>query len=118
MREEDDALFSGRGKLPADLARLERTLGRLPLPPEPDWDAGPRPERRPPVLVFAAAAAVLLVALAGVLFARDSWRVEPLEGSPSLGGVAFAGRVALGGRIVTDAESRARLEVAGLGQVE
>ena len=118
MREDDDALFSGRGKLPADLARLERTLGRLPLPPEPDWNARRRHERRPPVLVFAAAAAVLLVALAGVLFARDAWRVEPLAGSPSLRGVAFAGRVALGGRIVTDSRSRARLEVAGLGQVE
>ena len=55
MREEDDALFSGRGQLPADLARLERTLGRLPLPPEPDWNARPRGERRPPVLMFAAA---------------------------------------------------------------
>jgi hypothetical protein len=118
MREEDDALFSGRGQLPADLSRLERTLGRLPLPPEPDWNARPRGERRPPVLMFAAAAALLLVALAGALFARDAWRVEPLAGSPSLHGFAFAGRVALGGRIVTDAESRARLEVAGLGQVE
>ena len=56
MREDPDALFSGRGKLPADLARLERTLGRLPLPPEPDWNARRRHERRPPVLAFAAAA--------------------------------------------------------------
>ena len=118
MREEDDALFSGRGPLPKDLERLERALGRLPLPPEPDWNSRRRGERRAPVLVFAAAAAVLLVALAGVLFARDAWRVEPLAGSPSLRGFAFAGRVALGGRIVTDTRSRARLEVAGLGRVE
>ena len=109
MREEDDPVF---------IARLERSLGRLPLPPEPDWDARPRRGHRPPVLVYAAAAAVLLVVLAGVLFARDAWRVEPLAGSPSLLGVAFAGRVALGGRIETDARSRAQLEVAGLGRVE
>jgi hypothetical protein len=70
MREdEDDTLFSGRGQLPEDLARLERSLSRLPVPPEPDWDAAPRGERRSPVprrperrwapvLAWAAAAAV------------------------------------------------------------
>jgi ferric-dicitrate binding protein FerR (iron transport regulator) len=130
MREdEDDTLFSGRGQLPEDLARLERSLSRLPVPPEPDWDAAPRGERRSPVprrperrwapvLAWAAAAAVLLVSLAGVLFARDAWRVDTLAGSPTLRGVAFGGRVGLGGRVVTDEHSRARLEVKGLGRVE
>jgi hypothetical protein len=114
----DDDLFSGRGPLPEDLARLERALARLPLPPEPDWDTSPRGVRRTPVLALAAVAAVLLLALAGVLLARDAWRVETLAGQPSLGGLAFAGRVALGGRVVTDDHSRARLEVKGLGRVE
>jgi hypothetical protein len=118
MRDPDDALFGGRGPLPDDLARLERALSNLPLPPEPDWNAPPRRERHAPVLAYAAAAAVLLVVTAGALLARDSWRVETLAGSPSLGGVAFAGRVAMGGRVVTDPRSRARLEVKGLGQVE
>jgi len=118
MREEDEPLFSRRGALPDDLARLERALSTLPLPPEPDWDAPPRRERRSPALAWAAAAAVLLVAFAGLRLAGDAWRVEPLAGSPSLGGVAFAGRVALGGRVSTDAHSRARLEVKGLGVVE
>jgi len=118
MREEDEPLFGGRGPLPDDLARLERTLSALPLPPEPDWDAAPRRDRRAPALAWAAAAAVLLAAFAGVRLAGDAWRVEPLAGSPSLGGVAFAGRVALGGRVSTDAHSRARLDVKGLGVVE
>ena len=116
--DEDDALFRGRGPLPDDLARLERALSTLPHPPEPDWDARPRSERRLPALAWAAAAVLLLVASAGLLFGRDAWRVETLAGSPSLRGVAFAGHVALGGRVVTDARSRARLEVKGLGVVE
>ena len=118
MRDEDDALFSGRGPLPDDLARLERALSTLPLPPEPDWDARPRRERRVPALAWAAAAALLVIAPAGLLFGRDTWRVETLAGSPSLGGVAFAGHVAMGGRVITDAHSRARLEVKGLGVIE
>jgi hypothetical protein len=116
MPDEDDALFGGRGPLPEDLSRLERALSKLPFPPEPDWDAAPKRERRRPVLAWAAA--ILLTATAGVLLGRDTWRVETLAGSPSLRGVAFAGRIAMGGRVVTDAHSRARLEVKGLGIVE
>src|SRR5262245_9873284 len=118
MRDDDDTLFSGRGKLPEDLARLERALSSLPLPPEPDWNAAPTRERRAPVLVYAAAAALLLVALAGTLLASDAWRVETVAGAPRLRGLHFLGRVALGGRIVTDESARARLEVKGLGRVE
>jgi len=117
MREDDDPLFSGRGPLPEDLARLERGLSKLPLPPEPDWDAKPGRGPRVSVLSWAAAAA-LLVFTAGLLFGRDTWRVETLAGSPSIGGVAFAGRIAMGGRVTTDPRSRARLEVKGLGVVE
>jgi hypothetical protein len=116
--EKDEALFTGRGPLSDDLARLERALSALPLPPEPDWSAGRSRSPRPPILLWAAAATVLLVAAAGLLFGRDAWRVETLAGSPSLGGVAFAGRIATGGRVVTDSHSRARLEVKGLGLVE
>ena len=73
MRDEDEALFSGRGSLPEDLARLERALSQLPLPPEPDWSARPRAERRPPVFAWAAAAAVLVIASAALLLlGRDA----------------------------------------------
>ena len=118
MRDEDDTLFTGRGPLPDDLARIERAFSTLPLPPEPDWDALPQRSTRPPLLAWAAAAAVLLIASAGLLFGRDAWRVETLAGSPSLGGAAFAGRIAMGGRIETGPDARARLDVKGLGMVE
>src|SRR5215471_15704762 len=109
MREDDDTLFSGRGPLPEDLARLERALSNLPLPPEPDWDARPRRERWPR-FVYAAVAATLLM--------RDAWRVETIDGSLSLGGIAFGGRIGMGGRVTTEWRSRARIEVKGLGRVE
>jgi len=116
MRDEDDTLFSGRGALPEDLARLERALAKLPLPPEPDWNARPRPERRPPVFAWAAAAALVIASAALLLLGRDAWRVETLAGKPSLGGVAFAGRIALGGVVTTDTRSRARLDVTEIGR--
>jgi hypothetical protein len=118
MREPDDPLFTGRGPLPEDLARLEHTLAKLPIPPEPDWDAEPASERRRPIWAYAVAAAAVFVAVAGAQLASDAWRVETLAGAPSLGGIAFGGRVALGGRIATDEHSRARLEVPGLGRVD
>jgi len=108
-REED--------ALPEELAKLERALSRLPLPPEPDWDAVRR-RARPPVLVYAAAAAFLMVALGILALARDAWRVEALAGSPSLRGPSFGRRVAVLGGVATDAHSRARIEVRGLGDVE
>jgi hypothetical protein len=116
--DENDALFTRRGPLPDDLARLERALSALPLPPEPDWDSRPSSERRPPVLAWAAAAAALSIATAAMLLGRDAWRVETIAGSPALEGASFAGRIAMGGGVVTDARSRARLEVKGLGIVE
>jgi hypothetical protein len=66
----------------------------------------------------AAAAAVLLAVFGGAWLVRDAWRVEPLAGSPTLRGVSFGGRLGLGGMLTTDDSSRARLLVAGLGEVE
>jgi hypothetical protein len=126
---EGDALWTARGALPDDLARLESDLARLPLPEEPDWSAVPRaPARtrrapwwsiaRAPRLAWAAAAGLAVVALAGQWLVRDAWKVEVLEGRATLGGPAFAGRVALGGSCATDEGSRVRLEVKGMGRVE
>src|SRR5258706_478135 len=121
MRDEDDNIFSGQGPLPDDLAQLRQRLSQLPLPPEPDR-GGPRrrlwklpvppepdwgvPRRResnaPRRWLLAAAAAVLVAALGGGLLARDAWRVETLHGAPTLRGLAFAGRLGLGGTLATD----------------
>jgi hypothetical protein len=116
---DDDRLW--QGALPPDLERVRAAASRLPLPPEPDWDA-PRVRRassraaaRPRVWLALAAAFVALIGVASI--ARDAWRVDAIAGRPALSGIAFAGRMGLGGTLTTDATSRARLEVPGLGDV-
>ena len=128
MREDDDvkreeeALWTARGALPPDLAKLEAELANLPLPPEPDWSrVAPEPVRlpyRPMPLVWAAAAAILVVALGGEWLVGDAWRVEAIEGRVRQRGPALAGRLPAGGECEADAGSRVRVQVAGLGQVE
>jgi len=122
VKREEDALWTARGALPPDLARLEAELGNLPLPPEPDWSNVVRePVRlpyRPMPLVWAAAAAILVVALGGEWLVRDAWRVEAIEGRVRQRGPALAGRLPAGGECEADAGSRVRVQVAGLGQVE
>jgi hypothetical protein len=120
MRDEDekDALYSGEGPLPDDLARLRQQLSQLPLPPEPDWDAPRRRAAHAPRGWLLAAAAALLALLGGGWLVRDAWQVETLTGAPTLRGLAFGGRLGLGGTLATDGSSRARLRVAGLGEVE
>ena len=120
MREdEDDALWSGRAGLPPDLAALEHALGQLPTPPEPAW----RPPARRPARVrwtaFALAAAFALVAgLAWWRSGTDAWNVETLAGRPRLVALPFARGLGVGSTLVTDAASRARVEVGGIGTVE
>lgn len=118
----DDALWTARGPLPEDLARLQADLASLPLPPEPDWSRVTRqPVRvtlRPMPLVWAAAAAFLVVAIGGEWLVRDAWHLEAIEGRVTQRGPSLAGRLPAGGTCVTDASSRVRVQVAGLGQVD
>lgn len=122
VKREEDALWTARGALPPDLAKLEAELANLPLPPEPDWSRVARePVRlpyRPMRLVWAAAAAMLVVALGGEWLVRDAWRVEAIEGQVRQRGPALAGRLPAGGECEADARSRVRVQIAGLGQVE
>jgi hypothetical protein len=119
----DDDVLDGAASLPDDLARFEARLRALPLPAEPDWDTkaleplrshrwewGPRAQGL-------AIAALALVGLGLGWVWAGGWRVEILSGRAAYGGVAFAGRVAPGGTLTTDATSRARLLVPGLGDV-
>src|SRR5260221_13989069 len=83
MHEEDDALWSGRGSLPDDLARLQQQLSRLPLPPEPDWGAPRRRESPAGSWLLAAAAVLLLAALVGCGgLMRSAWRGGGGSGPP------------------------------------
>ena len=122
QKRQEDALWTARGALPPDLAKLEAELANLPLPPEPDWGKVVREpvrvEFRPMPLVWAAAAAMLVVALGGEWLVRDAWRMEAIEGRVRQRGPALAGRLPVGGVCETDAGSRVRVQVAGLGQVE
>ncbi len=120
--EFEDALWTARGPLPEDLEKLEARLSHLPLPAEPDWSQLPRApvrvEFRPGPLVWAAAAALVAVALAGQWLVRDAWHVEAIEGRAQQRGPSIAGRLAVGGACVTDDASRVRVQVPGLGDVE
>lgn len=118
---------------------LERLLRSLPVTPAPAglWDRidaalhtaeapAPRVLRRrvSPWLTAAAAVVALLVGGVGGLLvsyrAPARWSVQALSGAPVLGGVALRGqgKLAAGLPLVTDARSRALLEVGKIGRAE
>ncbi|MCA1636001.1 MAG: FecR domain-containing protein [Acidobacteria bacterium] len=68
-------------------------------------------------------ALLLFIGLAGWLYVRSTrpaWEVERLAGAPSIDSARFGatGRLRVGKWLETDAESRAQVEVANIGQVE
>ncbi|HJQ69537.1 MAG TPA: zf-HC2 domain-containing protein [Blastocatellia bacterium] len=88
-----------------------------------------------PALTFATAALVVAAAVAVALYVRQdrnkqdpsnqdpskpSWAVAAIEGSPKVDsrGINETGRLAVGGALETDSASRARIEVADIGEVE
>jgi hypothetical protein len=119
MRDhEHDALW--QGALPPDLEPLRVSAMRLPLAPEPDWKtlrfgSGPQFVARVRTALAIAASVALLLSVAWL--AHDAWRVQAIDGRVSTSGLAFAGRVATGATICTDATSRARVEVPQLGGI-
>lgn len=117
----DDDVFDDGAPLPDDLVRFEARLAALPLPAEPDWSAIPVAPARVPAFpqwsqALAIAAAVLVVLGLGIGWAT-SWPVEDLRGRAGYRGVAFAGRVGVGGSVVTDGATTARMDVPGFGHV-
>ena len=115
----DDRLW--QGALPPDLERLRARVAQLPLPPEPDWSAArawhPRATSAARPYAWLALAASVLAILGAAWFGATAWRVEPLAGRPSLSGFAFVGRLATGGVVTTDPESRARIVMPRTGEV-
>ena len=125
-RRDDSYLWDGTGVPDPDVVGLEKTLGvlrhrgRLPE----------LPNRSVPVERTAArwrwmAAAAILVMLAGAgwlaLALRSStWRVNSVAGSPAIGdrAVVTQARLRQGEWLVTDNQSKARIAVGGIGNVD
>lgn len=129
----DDYLWDGSGPPDPDVERLERMLGRLrSTAAMPDIEA--RVRLKPDTtfvktrwnsarfLIPTLAAAASIVAMLGVTWQTTrrtgSWEVERMAGQPRIGGSALAGigRLSVGQTLITDAASRARLDVSTIGQ--
>ena len=121
----DQYLWDRTGEPDPDVADLEALL--RPLRHEGSAPALPaRTGRRTfasrAVSLLAAAAALILVA--GLWFTwgalRGGWTVRAIEGTPIVGGSSLgdAGLLVRGARLVTDEQSRARINVGQIGRVD
>jgi hypothetical protein len=126
-----DYLWDKSGTPDPEIERFESLLAHFRSDLRPAWIHEPVPgraERRPVKRLWlsAALAAIVLVTVALAMHARfewrpgDPWRVVALSGSPRIAGalVKDRGHFSVGQALVTDAASRARIRVAGLGVVD
>ena len=125
----DDYLWDKTGEPDREVQELERALRRFrhDVPP-PDFravrDATPSPAPRRTFRWLAVAAAVGLIGfLAGWVASRPerpAVRVASLAGTPRIGDASIAetGRLRTGQDLVTDATSRARIDMGLIGEVE
>jgi len=131
--EKDNAyLWDGSGDPDPEIARLEETLGRLrhrgvpPVLPKrervPTRRVLPFTRFKTTAIVAMAASVVLIASAIWLVFTlrRASWDVAQLAGAPVVDGraVTARSRLGIGGWLVTDAASRARLAVGHIGQVD
>jgi hypothetical protein len=125
--KQDDYLWDRSGEPDPKLERLEQVLGTLkhqgtaPVLPARRRAAARWRIRSAPFL--AAAAAAVLVLASGVWIVwekRGGWDVQSIAGVPFVGGTAVteSGRLRTGDWLVTDAGSKARIEVAQIGRVD
>lgn len=121
----DSYVWDRTGDPDPEVARLEALLSQLGhrgvVPPLP-----PRVIRRragASVLVHVLSAAAALMVGFGLWFVlggvRGAWAVEGIDGTPLVDGAAIGQASVLrrGSRLVTDAVSRARIDVGGIGRV-
>jgi len=120
----DDYLWDKKGEPDPDVEELEGMLGRFrQAVPPPDFNAVPI-EAPPRYRWLALAAAIgFLGLLAGWIATRPespTVRVASLSGAPRIGGTSIAetGRLRAGQDLVTDATSRARIDMGLIGEVE
>ena len=127
MNEGHDYLWDGSGEPDSEVQRLEQLLGTLRhdgAPPQfPAHDARTAGQARRLVVAAMGVAAVLVCGV-GIWIAaraeRSGWNVERLQGQPAVDGdtIAQGGRLHVGDWLVTDSSSKARMEVADVGEVE
>jgi hypothetical protein len=128
----DDYIWNGSGEPDAETQRLESLLTRFRFDrPAPEWPGVSSPERawkekrRPlwwliPALAFAATIALVIWFRRVETGLHGGWEVTSLSGTPRVGNRAIRGqaRFGVGEWLETDGESRARLQVDGLGAIE
>ena len=126
-RRNDAYLWDGTGVPDPDVVGLEKTLGVLrhrSRPLElPDRPAVPVRRAAAPGRWLAAAAALVLAAGAGWLalaWRSSTWSVNSVAGAPAIGdrAVVTDARLKQGEWLVTDNQSRARIAVGGIGNVD
>ena len=124
---DDSYLWDGTGVPDPDVVGLEKTLGGLRHCGRP-----PQLPDRPAVVVEPAAtrwrwvaAAALLVLAAGagwlaLALRASTWTVNSVAGAPAIGdrAVVTQGRLKRGEWLVTDNQSRARIAIGGIGNVD
>jgi ferric-dicitrate binding protein FerR (iron transport regulator) len=127
----DDYLWDRSGPPDPDVERLESLLGRLrstpPVPALPTNQSGRPALAGPawtlrsvlPTLAAAASIALMLGLTWRSIGNTASWDVARLDGRPRIGSTALAGtgRIAVGQTLITDDNSRARVDVSTIGQV-
>jgi hypothetical protein len=133
---KDDYLWDPSSAPDPEVERLERMLGRLrskaPAPDPSGRSAALSSPRFATLkgsrytsarfLVPTLAAAASIVAMIGLTWqgtrGTRSWEVSRMTGQPRIGSAALAGtgRLGVGQTLVTDAASRARLDVSTIGQ--
>lgn len=123
----DDYLWDRSGEPDPEIARLEKALAPLAHDGRaPELPAAPVPVRRPRFepRVLLAAACLLAVAAVALWTSQNpsngpAWQVARVEGAPRIGLWRFGDHARLGeGQVlVTDARSKARVEVGAIGEV-
>jgi hypothetical protein len=128
-----DYLWDKSGTPDQEIEGLETLLAQFRSDPRPAWIHERllgRAERRPVKQLWLSAvfalAGLVLVSVALAIHARfewrpgDPWKVVALNGTPQIGSslVKDHARFSVGQILVTDAASRARIRVAGLGVVD
>jgi len=111
---KEDYLWDRSGEPDPDIERLENLLGPMGHKPGklPEWN---RTTRSRPLAAWAVAASVLLIAGAGWIVwqkKQPAWQVAVVQGAPSIT------RLAKGQSFTTDAQSRARLNLNDVGEVQ